>query len=268
MLCIGCSKKSDRVKDIIEEDVIKIDFDYDYEDDIRADIEKVVTNGKSIQEELENVEKIIKKYEPIVNKASSQIEMNRASKWAYVVWDTELESLISRIDDKEILDEQENWVSVQEEVKLIALGPKEENGSMYTSLENDFLSEITRTRVYVLGSKLADKNGESFNMPEKSSKYGLFIDNQRTGEVYSSLLIQERWNGGDEAILSIYRVGELEGVITENGDGELEFTSNDGTIKGEITIDRWNSAKLKVIEASGNSIISLGEEIEFGFMIR
>ena len=45
-------------------------------------------------------------------------------------------------------------------------------------------------------------------MPEKSAKYGLFVDNQGTGSVYSSLITRQGLEGEDEALISIYREGE------------------------------------------------------------
>ena len=80
---------------------------------------------------------------------------------------------------------------MKEEVTLLSIGSSEENGSMYPLLQNSFLEEITRNRSYVLANELARINGEFFVMPERSAKYGLFVDNQRTDNVYSFLITQQ-----------------------------------------------------------------------------
>ena len=38
---------------------MKIDFTYDYSEDIKADVDYVVSGSASLQKELENIEKII-----------------------------------------------------------------------------------------------------------------------------------------------------------------------------------------------------------------
>lgn len=294
-LCMGCGKeetesndpstesKSAQVEeqsgsasrennDIELNDIPEVDFDYDYSEDIKADVDYVVSGSASLQKELENIEKITKKYTPLAEEAQTQLEMNRASEWLFVIWDTELNSLWSRFSDsadqqtkENILAEQRNWIAMKEEVTLLNLGSREENGSMYPLLQNSFWEEITKNRAYVLANELAKIKGESFVMPEKSAKYGLFVDNQGTGNVYSSLLTRQGWEGENEAIISIYRQGETEGTFVYNGNGELAFTSDDGRVKGIIKINGWDGASFKVTETSGESVFSVGEEVKFPF---
>lgn len=137
------------------------------------------------------------------------------------------------------------------------------SASLQKELEN--IEEITRNRAYVLANELAKIKGESFVMPEISAKYGLFVDNQGTGNVYSSLITRQGWEGEDEAIISIYRQGETEGTFVDNGNGELAFTSDDGSVKGIIKINKWDSASFIVTETSGESVFSVGEEVSFPF---
>lgn len=170
--------------------------------------------------------------------------MNVSSKWLYVIWDTELNNLWSRFSNsadqqtKEIiLADQRNWIDMKEAAVFEIIGSSEENGSMYPLLVNSFLEEITRNRAYVLANELAKIKGESFIMPEKSAKYGLFVDNQGTGSIYSSLITRQGVSGDDEAVISIYKLGEIEGIFVDNGNGELSFTSNDADtriVKGII----------------------------------
>lgn len=292
--CIGCGKEetesnapstenvqveeqsdsaSRENNDIELNDIPNIDFTYDYSEDIKADVDYVVSASASLQKELENMEKIIQKYTPLAEAAQTQGEMNTSSLWFFVIWDTELNNLWSRFSDaadeqakEKILEEQRNWIAMKEEVTLLNLGPAEENGSMYPLLQNSFLEEITKNRAYVLANELAKIKGESFVMPEKSEKYGLFVDNQGTGSVYSSLNTRQGWEGDDEAVISVYRKGETKGTFVDNGNGELAFTSDDGSIKGIIKINGWDGASFKVTETSGETVFSMGEEVKFPFV--
>lgn len=258
--------------DVELDDKLEIDFTYDYSEDIKADVGIVVSNSASLQDELANIEKVIQKYTPLAEAAQTQIEMNVSSKWLFVIWDTELNDLWSRFSNyadqqtkEKVLAEQRNWIAMKEEVTLLNLGTSEENGSMYPLLQNSFLEEITRNRAYVLANELAKIKGESFVMPETSAKYGLFVDNQGTGNVYSSLITRVGWEGEDEAIISIYRQGETEGAFVDNGNGGLEFISDDGSVKGIIHIDGWDGASFIVTETSEKSVFSVGEEFKFPF---
>lgn len=288
-ICTGCGKENTEIENSqVEEqtastssesdelelsDELKIDFTYNYSEDIKADVDDVVSNSASLQEELANIEKITLKYTPLAEAAQTQGEMNAASLWFYTIWDTELNNLWSRFSNsadqqtkENLLAEQRNWIDMKEEVTLLSIGSRDENGSMYPLLQNSFLEEITKNRAYVLARELAKIKGEAFVMPEISAKYGIFVDNQGTGDIYSSLITQQNWEGEDEAVISIYRQGETEGSFVDNGNGELFFTSEDGSVKGTIKIDGWNGASFKVTEISEGSPFSVGEEFEFPFI--
>ena len=259
--------------DIEWKDTIEVDFTYDYTEDIEADVAYVVSNASSLQEELENINTITSKYALLSESALTQGEMNVASQWLYVIWDTELNNLWSRFssladqDTKEkVLEEQRNWIAMKEEVTLRSLGTREENGSMYPMLVNALWEEYTKNRAYFIANELAKISKESFTMPELSTKYGLFVDNQGTDSVYSSLITRQDWEGEEEAIISIYRLGKAEGNFVDNGNGELAFTSDDGSIKGTIQISGWNGATFEVTEVIGESPFSVGEKYEFPFL--
>lgn len=285
-ICTGCGKENTGVENFSAEEQttstssenqelqlsgeLKIDFTYDYSEDIKADVDNVVLNSKTLQEELMNIEKITQKYTLLAESAQTQSEMNVASQWLYTIWDTELNNLWSRFSNsadqqtkENLLAEQRNWINMKEEVILINIGSREENGSMYPLLQNSFLEEITKNRAYVLARELAKIKGESFVMPEVSTKYGTFVDNQGTGEICSYLLARQNWEGDDEAVISIYKQGEIEGSFADNGNGELIFSSEDGSVRGTIQIDGWNGASFKVTEICGESPFSVGEEFEF-----
>ncbi|MBQ6807278.1 MAG: DUF1311 domain-containing protein [Lachnospiraceae bacterium] len=264
---------SDNSEDGIElKNAIEIDFTYDYTEDIKADVNRVVSDSSSLQEEVKNIEKIIQKYTLLSESAQTQGEMNVASQWFYVIWDTELNNLWSRFSDladqdtkEKVLEEQRNWIAMKDEVTLMTLGSREENGSMYPLLVNSLWEEKTKNRAYFIANELAKIEGESFVMPEISTKYGLFVDNQGTGNVYSSLITRQDWEGEDEAIISIYRQGEIEGYFIDNGNGELGFTSDDGSIKGIIKINGWDGATFEITETIGGVPFTVGEKVEFPF---
>ncbi len=170
--------------DIELKDTIEIDFTYDYTEDIKADVAYVVSNSSSLQEELKNIDTITQKYTLLAESAQTQGEMNVASQWLYMIWDTELNNLWSRFsslanqDTKEmVLEEQRNWIAMKEEVTLMSLGSQEENGSMYPMLVNSLWEEKTKNRAYFIANELAQIEGESFAMPEASTKYGLVLKN-------------------------------------------------------------------------------------------
>ena len=120
------------VNDINLNDAIEIDFTYDYTEEIKEDVAYVVSNASSLQEELENIDTITQKYTLLAESAQTQGEINVASQWLYVIWDTELNNLWSRFssqavqDTKErVLEEQRNWIAMKEEVTLMSLGSQE-----------------------------------------------------------------------------------------------------------------------------------------------
>lgn len=256
-------------------DELEIDFTHDYTEDIEADVGYMVSGSASLQEELENMENVIQKYNPLAEAAQTQGEMNLSSKWFFVIWDTELNSLWDRFSNfadqqtkENVLADQRNWIDMKEEAALESIGSSEENGSMYPLLVNSFLEEITRNRAYVLANELARIKGESFIMPEKSGKYGMFVDNQGTGSIYSSLITRQGESGDDEAVISIYRLAAIRGSFVDNGNGELSFTSNDtdtGIVKGIIKINGWDGASFTATEVPEGYVISAGEEFDFPF---
>ena len=251
-------------------DTNKIDFTYDYTEDIQEEVDYVVSNSSSLQEELKNIDTITQKYTQLAESAQTQGEMNVASQWLYVIWDTELNNLWSRFssladqDTKEkLLEDQRNWVAMKEEVTAMSLGSQEENGSMYPLLVNSLWEEYTKNRAYFIANELAQIKGEPFAMPKLSEKYGLYVDNYETGSVYSELITRQNWEGEDEAIIGIYRQGYLEGSFIDDGKGNLYFTSDDGSIKGIIQINGWDGATFEVTEKIGASPFSVGEKFEF-----
>ena len=103
-------------------------------------------------------------------------------------------------------------------------------------------------------------------MPERSEKYGLYVDNQGTGDIYSSLITRQGIDGEDQVVISAYRQGEIEGTFIDQGDGKLVVTSDDGSAKGVIQMNGWNGASFTVTEGTGESPFAEGEVFEFPFV--
>ena len=284
-LMSGCSRnvgtQESAVWQVLETEILaekadasgEVDFTHDYSEEIKADIEDVVSKSESLQKELEQINTIIQKFTPLAEKAETQGEMNASSRWFYVIWDTELNNLWSRFmnlaDQKtkeSVLAEQRNWVAMKEEATLLSIGSSEENGSIYPLLQNSFLEEITKNRAYILAEKLAEVKGETFLMPERSEKNGLYVDNQGTGDIYSSLITRQGIDGEDQVVISAYRQGEIEGTFIDQGDGKLVVTSDDGSVKGVIQMNGWNGASFTVTEVTGESPFAEGEVFEFPFV--
>ena len=69
-----------------------------YETVIEDDVNKVVSNAKSLQDEFDEMRKLSDYYDEMSKNASNQAEMNMASIWTYTVWDKELNSIWKRLN--------------------------------------------------------------------------------------------------------------------------------------------------------------------------
>ncbi|WP_051671388.1 lysozyme inhibitor LprI family protein [Oribacterium sp. P6A1] len=245
-------------------------FSHDFTEDIKKDVAGASASSISLSEELSKVEKVTEKYDELFKVGEAQFELNMASGCIYMIWDEELNSLWKRFSaaadastKERVLKDERNWIAMKEEVLIENIGSREDGGSMYPMLENAFLQKITENRCAILASELAKIKGESFTMPERDI-YGTYVDNQGTGDVYSSLIMREGWENENEAIISIYRVGETSGTFTDKGNGELSYESGDGTVKGIIRLNGWKGASFEVTEAK-DSVLTAGDKFDFGF---
>lgn len=247
------------------DDELNVDFTHDYSEEIRADVDRAASDAETFQQELENVERLSQRYAPLAETAQTQGEMNVASMWLFTIWDTELDTLWDRAADQqtEALAERESWTAMREEAVLLSVGSSEENGSMYPLLRNSFLEEATRDRAYLLAAGLAEEQGQSFDLPERSEKYGLFAGGQGTGGMDRYLITRQGWEGADEAVISLSGRSELNGTFADGGNGELAFMADDGSVKGVIRINGWDGARFEVTEAADGSPFSAGETAEF-----
>ena len=248
----------------------KFDFFNDYQQEIESEVENAISKASSLQDEINQIQKIANSYADAASRANTQSEINSSSVWTYTVWDKELNNLWKRIsssaskDVKErILNEQRNWISMKNEITIENLGAPEDSGSIYPLLQNNFLSDITHNRCLILARELAMIKYENFVMPDRSI-YSTFVDNQGTGNVYGSLITRKNMENDNEAIISIYRLTTIEGTFSEKENGDLSFTSYGENVKGIIKIFGWEKAVFEVTECK-DSPFNVGDSFTFDF---
>ena len=265
-------KESEQTTESKNDDSAKKEFDYfnSYDKEIEAEVKSAVENASSVQDEINKIKNIADTYSKAIEKANTQNEINFSSAWTFTVWDKELNNLWKRVSDsvdkerKEyLLDEQRKWIAMKEEVMLINIGRAENSGTIYPLLQNNFLEDITYNRCCLLARELAMSKHEDFTMPARSL-YGTFVDNQGTKSVYSFIVTKQNVENDNEAIISIYKLGMIEGTFNENSNGDLDFVSYDEKVKGTIKIFGWEKAVFEVTE-SKDSLYKVGDKFEFDF---
>ena len=148
--------------------------------DILAELEQVEEQSAQLEEQ-------------ITTYASSQLELNLASRDLYYLWDEELNDIWSRL--KELLSEEEMSALTTEELEWIAFkeaeaeaaGSEYEGGSMQPMIMNLRKAELTRERVYELAAYLGEQTGQTITAPGNDDYSGSYADTQGTDLVYSEL---------------------------------------------------------------------------------
>jgi uncharacterized protein YecT (DUF1311 family) len=141
------------------------------EDDESGSVRKdqtVVDDGESIQDELARIESVSAEYENSDWGSMGQQDMNQLTAEWYQLWDDELNSLWSRLNDTlddeamaSVRKEQREWLTRKDE-NIKGAGASVYGGSLQPQLENSVAEEMTRARAYILAGYLADAKGESF----------------------------------------------------------------------------------------------------------
>lgn len=237
----------------------------DYTEQIKTEVADAASSN-TLQKELETISALANKYDEICTNSETQTDMNYNSQWPYMVWDTELNSLWSRMSDEldpstkeEVLAKQRVWVSMKE-TAADNLSATYIDGTIYSTIRGGELANITCRRVYVLAEAFAKFKGESFSMPARDN-FGYFVDTQGTSDEYSSMTVIEGMEADSIDIkISIYRQGEITGFGTATEDG-ITFESYDGNVKGTIGV-RYDGASFKVTEAK-DAIVNTGDSYEF-----
>ena len=238
------------------------------EEQVKKEVEDAVKSAGSIQEELKTIDALGEKYEKLLTEEDgTQAELNERAQKVFLVWDTELNDLWKRMKSslaedvmKDLLEEQRRWVENKEEVVEETISDYKE-GSIYPMYYSEEMAEVTRNRTYQLAYLYAQEKGESFEMPERSVT-GKYIDDQGTSDVYNSLIIRNGMEGNTlEAVVSIYKLGAVEGTVKKKGD-VLIFQGEDGNLTGKITYG-WDGATFEVTKAKKESIMENDYVFEF-----
>ncbi|MBQ2609982.1 MAG: hypothetical protein II586_06455 [Butyrivibrio sp.] len=253
------------------EDSTKFDFYKDHSYDIQQEINDAIHEALTIQNEIDRVEKIAKKYADYSSDAVTPEEKKIADGLARTVWETELNTLCTRVVGKiydvkkreKLLEDQRSWNAIKEEVMKKSIG-EDKNGEVLDSkLVSEFMENTTRSRCLVLAYELAQSNDEEFKFPERSV-YGTFVDMQDSDTIGSILVTRKGADGSNEAVFSIHQMAVLEGTFKDKGDGELEFTGKSSNVKGIIKINGWKDATLEITQ-SNDKIYNAGLSYTFDF---
>ena len=213
----------------------------DYSDQIKTEIGKITSDSSSLSDELVSVNSLYDKYDELVINAPSQSSMNTICRWRSVVWKTEVQSLLERLQKKDpdhyadLYAEYKLWESyVPNMAKQMSY--MYEGGSIYPTMYSYNEAMRYKQEAYTLASTLADLNREvSFSFPD-STPCGYYGDYTKD----SYLIITEGMeNGSYDILIHIDTTRELRGsgTIEDNSgsDDVISFTSEDDKIKGTIS---------------------------------
>ena len=155
----GCNDKS--MEERVDKEVLESATEFTGEE------EKEV---ESIQDEIARIEEQSREHCNVDTSTMGQQQMNRHSAEWYMLWDEELNSLWSRLSGEldaetkaKVLEEQRAWIK-RKEGNAIAAGMQALGGTLQPLLESETAAAMTRARVYVLASYLAEVRNESFTI--------------------------------------------------------------------------------------------------------
>ena len=218
--------------------------------------------GVSLQDELDRVEALYQEYGDYVGLASTQTDANALAQWPYLIWDTELNSLWSRLKDalsadvmEELRKEEVNWINFRDEAAAESVR-NFEGGSIHPMLYSLEQAALTRNRACFLASMLSRAVNEPFELPPRGI-CGQYLDTGGTAAVYKRLVIAAGMEGGYTAKLFVSGTGTLEGEAEPSGEGKISFRSYDGKVDGEIVYG-WTGASFTVTRSDGG-LFGLGE---------
>ncbi len=241
----------------------------DYTVEIKDAVSKAVASSESLSEEMEKIEKLQERYydDPMMQEYS-QAERNQIAQWLYVVWDTEINNLWSRMSDEldadtkeKVLTSQRIWIILKEAGLSEALSDYVD-GSIYPMLQSQELGKTTRTRVYYMADIFAKFKGEEFEKPELPI-VGRFVE-PKDGKAERLLIIREGMEGGYLVMMSIDDVGSLTGTLVKEN-GKWIFENSAFGIRGEITVG-WKGAAFKVKKTQGG-VLKEGKTYRFSMIL-
>ena len=257
------------VSDTASQDSSKFDFFRDHSFEIKEEVQDARAEAVTMQNEIDRVTKIAKKYSEYTSMAVTEEEKQIASGLARSVWECELNTLCARaagISDakkEKLLNDQKNWSILKDEVVSNYISEGKDGKEADKQLASEYLETVTKNRCIILAKAIADsREDEEFEMPERSV-YGTFADSQDNADMLSSFLITRKADDGTNvALISIHQMALLEGTFKDKGNGELEFIGNRNNIKGTIKLDGWEGATLEITNSS-DEIYNVGLHYTF-----
>ncbi|WP_027209244.1 hypothetical protein [Butyrivibrio hungatei] len=252
------------------EDPSKFDFFKDHSFEIKEEIKDAIADATSMQNEIDRVEKIAKKYSEFSSMAVTEEEKDVAAGLVRTVWDCELNTLCTRVAGisdvakrEKLLEDQKNWNAVKEDVMKKSIGDSKNGEAVDPKLASKFMEDTTHNRCVALAYEIAQSREEKFKIPDRSA-YGIFVDTQDSDTLSSILITRKGADNTNEAVISIHQMALLEGTFKDKGNGELEFTGNRNNIKGIIKLNGWKDATLEITQ-SNDKIYNAGLNYTFNF---
>lgn len=212
----------------------------DYTQDIQDEINGIVTSHDYLSDEIVAVDELYQKYFELQQTAGggTQSSMNQMAQWEVVVWKTEAESLLARINTsdaslyKDIKKEYDGW---EDHVEAMAEKMSEEyvDGTIYPMYVSENMAMRYKKQAFSLASTLADLEGEpDFTLPEEGAD-GIYGDYTLKGDY---LVLTEGMETGSY-IVAIHLDGkdEIKGYATEGEESKaIDFVSDDGKVSGTV----------------------------------
>lgn len=244
----------------------------DYTAEIKSEIAGIAAAG-NLSEELEMVSDRFEQYDDMRMDAETQTEMNEKSQWGTLVWVTEVESLMERIENcgnssaiEQIKPAFKEW-SANVDAMAEKMSYIYEGGSIQGMIIQQNKAILYRNEAFALASTLADLNGDvDFTFPTRDP-YGYYGD-FASGEYL--ILTEGMESGSYNVLISKKDAGEITGYGFQadgdafgSTDGELTFASDDDSVSGTLSYSAMG-ANLSVTEST-NDAFPAGSSYEFSF---
>ena len=224
-------------------------------EEVKARVDAIDKECTNLKAEFKNIEALTDYYDTYMQEDLGQTDLNIYSGMRFNIWDYEMDSLLARINDNNIDSlepDQKTWEAKSKEVYDVV---SQKEGSISPMVNNGIASSMLRNRCYYLASVLADKNGESFDIPERiaigEAYYGdngiLYVDYGMEGE---SITVEYTNTKGETTSILAYDPVIDDTTITFEGEDTSDYET---PASGKITYG-WNGATLSITDSSINGL--------------
>ncbi|MCR5557952.1 MAG: hypothetical protein K6F75_10380 [Butyrivibrio sp.] len=264
MILSGCGNTETSDDSVLEKEPVTTQ--------IQSEVAGIAAAG-NLSDELEMVTELYDQYDDMRMSAETQTEMNEKAQWGTMVWVTEVESLMERIENcgnssaiEQIRPAFEEW-SANVDAMAEKMSYSYEGGSIQGMIILQNKGILYRNEAFALASTLADLNGDvTFSFPTRDP-YGYYGD--FVGGDY--LILTEGMESGSYTVLiSKKDAGEItgygfqaDGEAFGSSDGELTFASDDDSVSGALSYSAMG-ANFSVTEST-NDAFPAGSSYEFSF---